>query len=537
MKFRKGEINCLFSTSVAEEGLDVPNCNLVIRFDMYKTMIQYVQSRGRARKANSGFIHMIETGNSIHSQLLSEVRFQEGAMRRFCKELPEDRRLTANEDNLENLLAKEKMLRVYTEPSTGAKLTYGNALVYLANFVSAIPTETEETMHPTYMVNSKGSKYIAEVLLPGNAPIKSEIGRICTKKTLAKRSAAFEACLSLRKKKYLDEHLMPVYQKKLPAMRNALLAVNMKKTNQYTMRTKPSIWEHTRGTLPMELWVTIIDFPDGLQHAHQPLALLTRTPLPQLPGFPVYLDNGRGSSVSSRPLSVPLQLGKGDTLAKLTAFTFRVFKDVFSKTYEEQEEQLSYWLAPITRKVNSPLVDSTAKLSLEDTPEDCLDWALLETVFAQDEYKWTPDTPADTLVGRFLVDKWDGSRKFYSKAICPGLKPQDPVPEDAAKAKWDANILEYSISLWRKARAGATWVSEQPVMEAEKLLQRRNMLATPNEKEVSLRKKAWLCPEPLRISVLPPAIAESCFVWPAIIHRVESYLIAIEACNCTPQSQ
>ncbi|KAI7256511.1 dicer-like protein 1, partial [Hortaea werneckii] len=249
-KFHTGEINCLFSTSVAEEGLDVPECNLVVRFDMYRTMIQYVQSRGRARKANSLFIHMVELGNDIQRELPSEVQFYETAMRKFCQTLPENRRLTANEDHLEELLANEQNLRVYNEPSSGAKLTYGNALVYLANFVSAIPNDTEETIHPVYVVSHKGDKFVAEVVLPSNAPINSAIGRICTKKSLAKRSAAFEACLMLRKKEYLDRHLLPIYQKRLPAMRNALLAVNMKKTNSYTMRVKPSIWEQTRGTLP-----------------------------------------------------------------------------------------------------------------------------------------------------------------------------------------------------------------------------------------------------------------------------------------------
>ncbi|KAK5121719.1 hypothetical protein LTR85_004594 [Meristemomyces frigidus] len=531
MKFRKGDINCLFATSVAEEGLDVPDCNLVVRFDMYKTMIQYVQSRGRARKSHSRFIHMVENDNSIHSQLLSEVRFQEAAMRRFCQALPEDRRLTANEDHLEDLLAREKTMRVYVEPTTGARLTYGNALVYLANFASAIPTETEEAMHPTYIVSSKAGKFIGEVILPGNSPVHSAIGLICTKKTLAKRSAAFEACIELRKKKYLDEHLMPVYQKKLPAMRSALLAVNMKKTNQYVMRTKPSVWAQSRGTLPTELWVTIIDFPDGLQHEHQPLALLTRTPLPQLPKFSVYLDDGRASTVVSTPLSAPLQLGDSDALPKLSAFTFRVFQDVFSKRYEEQPEQLSYWLAPVVRRATTGSEHRLRALGMHDQPSSHLDWSLLDAVHSQEDYKWTRGMPAHSLVGRFLVDKWDGSRKFYSTAICKDLTPQDPVPEGAAKAKWEDNILEYSISLWKKAREKAVWTQEQPVMAAEKLLQRRNMLATPDTKETNLRKKAWLCPEPLKISVLPPAVAEACFVWPAIIHRLESYLIAIEACD------
>ncbi|KAF2772908.1 dsRNA-specific nuclease [Teratosphaeria nubilosa] len=533
LKFRKADINCLFATSVAEEGLDVPDCNLIVRFDMYKTMIQYVQSRGRARKANSKFIHMLEDGNSEHKTSYYEVRFQEAAMRRFCQTLPEDRRLEGNDDHVESLLAKEKVLRTYTEPSTGAKLTYGNALVYLANFVSAIPTEgEEEPMHPTYMVSYRGTHFIAEVLLPSNAPIRSAIGRISTKKTLAKRSAAFEMCLELRKKDYLDSHLMPIYQKRLPQMRNALLAVNMKQTNMYTMRTKPEIWRQTRGTLPETLYITVVDFPDGLERPHQPFAFLTRTKMPdEFPDFMLYLHDGRATRVLSKTLRKPLEVGA--RLDLLSTFTFRIFQDVFSKRYEYDPAQLSYWLAPLLQQDKTSIrYCATFALDLHEEPGKILDWSLLQEVMDHEEYKWTPEMPPEALADRFMVDRWDGGRKLYSKGVCPDLKPQDPVPSEAAsvKAMQMGSILDYSISLFKKSREKATWEPNQPVVETEKvMINRRNMLAPPDKKEVDLKTKAWACPEPLRISVLPPRFAVCCFKWPVIIHRFESHLIAMEA--------
>lgn len=530
MKFRKGELNCLFATSVAEEGLDVPDCNLVIRFDLYKTMIQYVQSRGRARQHNSKFIHMTESNNSFHDELVNATRYQEQQMRRFCQTLPEDRRLVGNEDALEVMMAKEKVMRTYTEPSTGAKLTYGNALAYLANFVSAIPSEGDELACATYSVTVQDSKFVGEVVLPVNAPIGYAVGRPCTKKMLARRSAAFEACLELRRKQFMNEYLMPIYQKKLPAMRNALLAVGMDKSNQYVMRTKPSLWARTRGRAPSELYVTVLDFPDGLETAHQPLLLLTRTSMPELPIFPVYLNDGRPSNVVSLMLQKRLPV-QGHILEQISTFTFRMFKDVFSKTYAAESSMLSYWLAPA--KIGCSSKASTA-------PETIIDWTLLNEVMDRDEHKWTPYTSNTSLVDRFLVDKWDGSRKFFSIAIDATHSPLDPVPEGCAKARWGGDILGYSVSLYKNARKQATWDITQPVMRAEKLVTRRNMLAPASVNELSHATKAYLCPEPLRISVLPIPVVTSCLLWPAIIHRFEAYLVALEACDvvgvvCQPQ--
>ncbi len=58
--FATGRVNVLFATSVAEEGMDIPAANCVIRFDAIQTPVSLVQSRGRARKADSSFIVMQE---------------------------------------------------------------------------------------------------------------------------------------------------------------------------------------------------------------------------------------------------------------------------------------------------------------------------------------------------------------------------------------------------------------------------------------------------------------------------------------------
>jgi superfamily II DNA or RNA helicase len=58
--FRNGTCNLLIATSVAEEGVDVPEANCVIYFDPIDTSVSYVQGRGRARQDNSSFVMLAE---------------------------------------------------------------------------------------------------------------------------------------------------------------------------------------------------------------------------------------------------------------------------------------------------------------------------------------------------------------------------------------------------------------------------------------------------------------------------------------------
>lgn len=44
--FREGQFKIIVATTIAEEGLDVKECNLVVRYDYAGTPIALVQARG-----------------------------------------------------------------------------------------------------------------------------------------------------------------------------------------------------------------------------------------------------------------------------------------------------------------------------------------------------------------------------------------------------------------------------------------------------------------------------------------------------------
>ena len=74
-QFRLHKFNLLIATCVVEEGLDIPRCNLVCRFDFPTTFRSYVQSKGRARAKDSNYIILVDEEEYEEKQGELEVDF------------------------------------------------------------------------------------------------------------------------------------------------------------------------------------------------------------------------------------------------------------------------------------------------------------------------------------------------------------------------------------------------------------------------------------------------------------------------------
>ena len=77
MEFAGGDCNLIVCTSVLEEGLDVAECDVVVSFTGFRSLIQFIQVRGRTRKHGSKFFVFQSTSERKSS---SEIMLKEEIM-------------------------------------------------------------------------------------------------------------------------------------------------------------------------------------------------------------------------------------------------------------------------------------------------------------------------------------------------------------------------------------------------------------------------------------------------------------------------
>nr|CAD1831898.1 unnamed protein product [Ananas comosus var. bracteatus] len=161
-KFCSGEVNLLVATNVAEEGLDIQTCCLVVRFDLPQTVASFIQSRGRARMMKSKYIFLVERGNQQDEKLLDDF------------------------------IIGETIMMCHFSIITAAN--------FLEMYISHLPQSF-------FIDDSNG--IICRMILPPNAPFRQVESLPCASKDEAKRNACLKACKELHEKGALTDYLLP----------------------------------------------------------------------------------------------------------------------------------------------------------------------------------------------------------------------------------------------------------------------------------------------------------------------------------------
>jgi endoribonuclease Dicer len=107
--------NLIISTAVAEEGIDIQACGLVVRWDPPPNMVSWAQSRGRARKKKSTFILMLDD-SLAHASLIQKWETIEKQMMNLYHDPSRDQRNAG--DAMDEHFEPEEELTFHI-PSTG----------------------------------------------------------------------------------------------------------------------------------------------------------------------------------------------------------------------------------------------------------------------------------------------------------------------------------------------------------------------------------------------------------------------------------
>jgi len=72
--FKEGDFNVLVATSIAEEGLDIPEVDLVVFYEPVPTEIRHIQRRGRTGRKNIGSVIILAAKDTIDQRYLDVSR-------------------------------------------------------------------------------------------------------------------------------------------------------------------------------------------------------------------------------------------------------------------------------------------------------------------------------------------------------------------------------------------------------------------------------------------------------------------------------
>lgn len=304
--FRRGKVNLLVATTVLEEGIDVPACNIVVCFEKPKTLKSFIQRRGRARMNTSKLILLLDDQSTAAAQ---EWRTLELEMKKRYED--ETRQIQLVHEVEESEHPDYPPLEVEGEDGRLARLTIDDAKGHLEHFCATLSSRKFVDFSPYYIIRTAGDEedplspsalLKAVVHLPVSLPPevrKAESLREWRSEQNACKDAAFQAYLALYTAGLVNDHLLPLRESDV--FKDIEVRPGMT-TVREQLDPWPMVAMAWSANKPLDWRVLRFSDADGVYQAE--FDLLLPVAIPQLPSLTLYWDAHSAFTVSmERPFS------------------------------------------------------------------------------------------------------------------------------------------------------------------------------------------------------------------------------------------
>ncbi|XP_036887568.1 endoribonuclease Dicer isoform X2 [Sturnira hondurensis] len=563
-KFRAHETNLLIATSIVEEGVDIPKCNLVVRFDLPTEYRSYVQSKGRARAPISNYIMLADTDKiKSFEEDLKTYKAIEKILRNKCS-----KSVDTSETDVEPVVDDDDVFPPYVlRPDDGGpRVTINTAIGHINRYCARLPSDPFTHLAPKCRTRElPDGTFYSTLYLPINSPLRASIvGPPMSCIRLAERVVALICCEKLHKIGELDDHLMPVgketvkYEEELDLHDEEETSVpgrpgSTKRRQCYPKAIPECLRDsYPRPEQPCYLYVIgmvlTTPLPDELNFRRRKLyppedttrcfGILTAKPIPQIPHFPVYTRSGEVTiSIELKKSGFTLSLQMLELITRLHQYIFshilRLEKPALE--FKPTDADSAYCVLPLNVVNDSSTLDIDFKF-MEDIEKSEARIGIPSTKYSKESpfvFK-LEDYQDAVIIPRYR--NFDQPHRFYVADVYTDLTPLSKFPSPEYETFAEYYKTKYNLDLTNL---------NQPLLDVDHTSSRLNLL-TPrhlNQKGKALplssaekRKAKWeslqnkqiLVPELCAIHPIPASLWRKAVCLPSILYRLHCLLTAEE---------
>nr|WOZ50365.1 endoribonuclease Dcr 1-like protein [Sogatella furcifera] len=568
-RFRMRECNVLVGTSLLEDGIDLPKCNLVVRYNVATNYRSYAQSKGRARAPDSHYVHLIERElcDAFITDLAQFMEIEKMLLRRCANQEPSE------EEEREADLYNDCVVPYKPKDDSESCVSMSNSVVSVNRYCAKLPSDTFTRLTPQASLrrvyfNEQGM-YVCTIRLPINSPVKQDIvGHPMPTRVLARRIAAIEACKTLHLAKELDDNMQPIGKERFqmldspvevpdpeeppPQLWDVEPRPGTTKRRQYYYKRIAGALNDCRpreGTPAMLYHLDMIltcPLPEEQntrgrklhppEDSAQGFGILTLKTIPKICPFPIFTRSGEVRvSLNLCDTNVSLseiQMTKILTFLNFT-FTSVLRLQKYLMLFDENAKENSYLIVP-TRKNEQGVIE--------------VDWDFLDVIFVRrtevphdipdeerKDFVFDPVKYLDAVVMPWYRNQ-DQPQYFYVAEICNHLNPKSSFPGYDYKTFEEYYYKKYGYLIQN---------SNQPLLDVDHTSARLNFLTpryvnrkgvalptsseeTKRAKRENLEQKQILVPELCMVHPFPASLWRKAVCLPCILYRINALLLADE---------